>query len=168
MKVVLVSAVSLDGKIGRDSSDKLEWVSQENKRFFGQVSRKAGAVVLGHNTFKAIEQPLKERLVVVLASKPEEEESILGEVEFTNRSPEEVLSSLETRGFSEVVLGGGRKVNSSFLKENLIDEIWLIFEPIVLGKGINLFEEEVSLSRFKLLGMEKLESGLAVLKYGRG
>lgn len=168
MKVVLVSAVSLDGKIGRDSYDKLEWVSRENKKFFGQVTRKAGAVIFGRKTFETIGRPLKERLVIVLTSKPEEGRPVSGEVEFTDESPEEVLSGLESRGFSEVILGGGRRLNSLFLKRSLVDEIWLVFEPIVLGEGIGLLEEEVPFSRFKLLRVGKLGNNLIVLKYGRG
>lgn len=167
MKVVLVSALSLDGKIGRDSLDKLDWVSLESKQFFGQVSRKAGAVILGHNTFKTIKKPLKGRLLVVLTSKPEKAKSAPGKVEFTNQSPGKILATLEARGFEEVVPGGGRKTNSLFLRENLIDEIWLVVEPVVLGMGIGLFEEGVPGLEFKLLEVEKIGYRLVRLKYGR-
>ena len=33
------------------------------------------------------------------------------------------LKNLEKRGFSKVFIGGGRKINTLFLKENLIDEL---------------------------------------------
>lgn len=167
MKVILVSAVSLDAKIGRDFFDKLDWVSLENKQFFGQASRRAGVVILGHNTLKTIKKPLKGRLVVVLTSKPEKEKPVPGKVEFTNQAPGKILAALEARGFKEAILGGGRKINSLFLKENLIDEIWLVVEPVVLGKGIGLFEEGVPGLEFKLLEVEKIGHRLVGLKYGR-
>ena len=167
MKAILVSALSLDGKIGRDSADRLDWVSSENKGFFGRVSREAGAVVFGHKTFKAIKKPLKERLVVVLTSRPEEKESTPGRVEFTDQEPEEILANLEKRGFEKVIVGGGQEINRLFLGKDLVDEIWLVIEPVVLGGGLDLFSLEDSETRFKLLAMEKINHSLAVLKYGR-
>jgi len=167
MKTVLLSAVSLDGKIARDSFDKLGWVSRENKKFFAKVTRKAGVVIVGHNTFKLIGKPLEDRLLVVLASKPWAEETKPGKVEFTNDSPTKLLKGLKKRGFKEVFIGGGRKINTLFLKQNLLDEIWLVYEPLILGKGIGLFEEGISSSRFKLKEGKKLSSGLLLLKYER-
>ena len=97
MKVILLSAVSLDGKIARGAFDKLDWVSGENKKFFAKVTRKAGVVIIGHNTFKVIGKPLEERLLKVLASKPWEEKKIPGKIEFTNSSPVEIQKGLRER-----------------------------------------------------------------------
>lgn len=167
MKTILISAVSLDGKIAQGSLDNLVWVSKENKKFFAKVTRRAGVVIIGHNTFKAIERPLEGRLLVVLASKHWEEEAIPGIVEFTNDPPTKILKDLEKKGFKEVFIGGGRKINTLFLKENLLDEIWLVIEPVILGKGIGLFEEGVSSLRFGLKESKKLNRNLLLLKYGR-
>lgn len=165
MKTILLCAVSLDGKIARDSFDKLAWVSRENKKFFAQVTRKTGIVIIGHNTYQLIKKPLKGRLLLVLASKPWEEKEIPGQIEFTNDSPTEILKNLEKRGFKRVFLGGGRKINTLFLKQNLIDEIWLVYEPVILGKGIGLFEEEKFDISCSLLSVSKIAKEIFLVKY---
>lgn len=167
MKTILLCAVSLDGKIARNSFDKLDWVSQANKKFFAQVTRKAGIVLVGNNTFKAIGRPLPERLLIVLTTRPGDEKEIPGKVEFTNSSPREILKNLEGRGFKRVFVAGGRKINTLFLKENLLDEIWLVIEPIILGQGIGLFEEGTESLPLKFCEIKRLNSGLVFLKYER-
>lgn len=167
MKTILLCAVSLDGKIARGSFDKLAWVSRENKKFFAQVTRKTGIVIVGNNTFKAIGKPLPGRLLIVLTTKPEKEKEKLGKVEFTNNSPRKILKGLEERGFKRVFVAGGRKTNTLFLKKNLLDEIWLVVEPIILGQGIGLFEEEVKPLQLKPCEIKRLNSSIVLLKYER-
>ena len=39
-----------------------------------------------------------------------------------------------------VVVTGGSKMNSSFAKSGLIDEVILNVEPVIIGEGIPLFD----------------------------
>ena len=47
---------------------------------------------------------------------------------------------MDGRGFNTVILAGGSTINGLFLKENLINEIWLTVEPRVFGEGLSLFK----------------------------
>ena len=55
---------------------------------------------------------------------------------------------------------------TSFLKEQLIDEVWLTIEPKIFGTGGNfVIEEELDID-LKLLSCEKVnEQGTLITKY---
>ena len=61
---------------------------------------------------------------------------------------------------------GGPHVATSFLKEQLIDELWLTFEPKIFGTGGN-FATDVNLDiNLHLIHCEKVnEQGTLITKY---
>lgn len=56
-------------------------------------------------------------------------------------------------------------VNSLFMKEGLIDEIYLDVEPIIFGKGIPLFTSEDFEYNFQMLDFKKLNENTIQLHY---
>ena len=72
---------------------------------------------------------------------------------------------LEEKGFSNVFIAGGGQINSSFVKEGLIDEIYLDVEPLVFGKGIKVFAEADFEFELKLLEVNKLNTDTVQLHY---
>ena len=56
------------------------------------------------------------------------------------KGPKEALEFLDKKKFNVAVVSGGAKLNTSFIKENLVDEVILDVEPKILGKGIKLFD----------------------------
>ena len=42
MKLILLMAVTLDGKTGKDSEHFFDWTEQEDKKFFVQITKKPG------------------------------------------------------------------------------------------------------------------------------
>jgi dihydrofolate reductase len=67
-------------------------------------------------------------------------------------------------GFAEVALIGGSNINTFFAKENLIDELWITIEPIIFGKGLNLFTQEIRMD-LEILSIENLNKNTLLLKY---
>ena len=45
MKVTMLMALTVDGKIGKDAYHFTDWTGREDKRMFKQISLKAGATV---------------------------------------------------------------------------------------------------------------------------
>ncbi len=78
-------------------------------------------------------------------------------------SPHKALEILA--GHDEVIVAGGGKLNSSFLAEGLVDEIYLDIEPIVLGQGIPLFKERDFLHHLQLVGQKKFGQDVLQLHY---
>lgn len=56
-------------------------------------------------------------------------------------------------------------MNSSFLKERLIDEIYLDVEPIILSNGIKLFADAEFESKLELIEIKKISKDEVQLHY---
>jgi dihydrofolate reductase len=63
---------------------------------------------------------------------------------------------------------GGLSVAATLMKHDLIDEYWFLVQPVILGKGRNLFERLDSSIHLKLADTRKLNSGVVVLHYKKG
>jgi dihydrofolate reductase len=79
--------------------------------------------------------------------------------------PQEALEILEKQGFEKALVAGGGKTNRSFLKENLIDEIYLDVEPMIYGEGISLFNSTNSKLDLELIGQKMLNKNTIQLHY---
>lgn len=166
MKIILMAAMTLDGKIARHASHFVDWSSREDKKLFYTTSKRTGVIIVGHNTYKTFPSPLPGRLHVVLTTNVEGKAGIPGQVEFTSDPPERIVAALESRGYTEAVLTGGAQINSLFLKADLVNELWLTVEPLIFGLGIELFGGLEFDKRATLLSMERLnEGGSVLLKY---
>jgi len=60
---------------------------------------------------------------------------------FTNKTPQEVVSMAEEQKFKQIMLIGGMELVTSFMKEDLIDEIWLSVHPILIGNGLSIMDK---------------------------
>jgi dihydrofolate reductase len=155
MKVILIAALTIDGKIGLHSEHFPDWTEQADKKMFMQISKNAGVIIIGSKTFDTFGAPLPGRKHIVMTRNPARR-SETGMVTFTNQKPAEILSDLEKKGYTEVILGGGSRIYTLFATEGLIDEILVTISPKVFGTGISLFSDTVlldlSLIEFRKLG----------------
>ena len=161
IKVFLIAAVSADGFIAKDSQHSpMYWSSKADKKRFIELTKKAGVVVMGSSTYKTIGQPLKERLNIVYSKNQS-----FPDVEMTQKSPNELITDLENRGFKEVAICGGSHIYTMFMKAGLIDTVYLTIEPVLFGKGVTIFNDDLHFS-LKLLSSQVSEtSGSLLLEY---
>lgn len=165
MKVILMMAMTLDGKIAKNSGHFANWTSQADKKSFVAETKAAGVILMGRQTYETIGRPLPGRLNIVMTQSPEKFESMPGELEYTNLSPEKVLEELATRGFETLILGGGSKINSLFLEKGLINELLLTIEPKLFGNGLSLFKDiDIDLD-LELLEINSLSDNVLQLRY---
>ncbi len=142
MKLTMLMAMTLDGKIGKNPDHFPDWTGKADKKLFVELTRKAGVVIMGSKTFDTIGIPLPGRKNIILTrdkSRKSEWDNLL----FTDASPKEIVANLEKEGFSEAILAGGAKINSLFAEENLIDEIIVTISPKIFGTGMSLFSSEI-------------------------
>ncbi len=164
MKVILYLAQTANGYIAKEN-DSTPWSKEEFTAFYSFV-KKARNLVIGKKTFLLMKNgelgncgyPLT---VVVTRS--------LKKVSYKNsmaaKSPKEALKILRKRGFRQAVIGGGSRLATSFLKQGLIDEIYLDIEPLILGKGIQIFQKGDIMSKLKLIKTTRLSKDTIRLHY---
>ena len=158
----MMMAITVDGKIAKDTKQFANWTSREDKKLFVEVSKQHGVIMMGENTFNTFPSPLKNRLNVVF-TRLESPNSIEG-VKWVSGDPGLVLKELESLGYSSALLGGGSFLNSLFLKEKLITEIILTVEPKLFGSGLSLFNQDFDIN-LELLEMKKLNDNTIMLRY---
>lgn len=169
MRVILVMVATIDGKITKWEEEGVNWASLEDASYFRQLVEKNNLFVMGRKTFEvARPKPQAGKLRIVISTKPSDfaQMAIADQLEFTNDSPRELVSRLKKQGFATMIVLGGSSINTTFLKESLIDELWLTVEPRIFGSGkalTLLVNFDISL---KLISMEKLnDQGTLLLKY---
>lgn len=165
MRTILMMAITLDGKIAKHTTQLADWTSKADKKLFIAETKKSGVIIMGKTTYDTIGHPLPGRLNVIMDLEPDTSKNIAGSLEFTNTQPKELIKELESRGFGSIILGGGATINGLFLKENLIDEIWLTIEPKIFGTGLDLFRGvDVNLD-LGLIEVKNLDENVIQVRY---
>jgi len=159
-------AQTVDGKIAKSINDNsLNWTSLEDKKHFGEVTKQIGTVIMGSKTYEAMGQKaLKNRKLIIMTSNPKKYETKEG-VEFFTGTPEELVKNLESAGVDHVVLAGGARLNNSFMKDKLVDELLITVEPLIWGNGISIFEGEQIDAKLELIEIAKLNQDTLLLHY---
>ena len=163
MDVILLMAMTLDGKIARNSAQPVDWSGQEDKDYFVKITKEAGVMIMGSKTFDTIGKPLPLRKNIVM-TRSKERQSQDDNLIFTDQSPKEILQKLSDEGYEKVTLIGGAVINSLFAKENLITEIHVTVVPVLFGEGLSLFDKAME-SRLELMENKVLNSNHLLLKY---
>lgn len=157
IKVSLIAAITLDGFIAKNAHHSALWTSKADKKRFVEITKRAGVIVMGSTTYKTIGKPLKDRVNIVY-SKSENFEG----AEMTKDSPKDLLKKLEERKFKEVAICGGSQIYTMFMKAGVVNTLYLTIEPIVFGKGITMFNEDLQYF-LKLKPSTMSESGGSLL-----
>lgn len=156
-------ACSIDGRISLSSNTLPTFTSKEDWEFFQKALSKADAVISGHNTYKVAKERLDKRNTFVLTSKVK---TIIekGNVKFIN--PKYVdLKKLFSK-YKSVAIVGGAHVYQSMLSLGLIDEIYVTIEPVILGRGKEMFIDGKKNTNLKLISTKKLnKKGTMLLRY---
>lgn len=64
MKVTLLMAMTLDGKIGKSHDHFPDWTGKADKTLFVRLTKKAGVIIMGSKTFDTIGRPLPNRKIL--------------------------------------------------------------------------------------------------------
>ncbi len=155
----IIAAISADGFIARDAHHPAFWTSKEDKKRFVELTKRAGVVVMGSTTYKTLPRPLAERVNIVYTRSKQFEGA-----ETTQLDPKALVDSLEARGFKELAICGGAEIYNMFLQAKAVRKIYLTIEPIIFGKGITLFKDDVNY-KLELMNLSKTETGTVMLEY---
>ena len=167
MRTIIYMGVSANGYIAKENGNS-EFTSDEDLKGFYDQSKSAGNIILGKNTYiEAVKYgyfPFPDALNIIVSHQDIHNE--WGDnVLVTDKSPKDILRMLEAKDFKTAFVAGGGQLNSSFLKENLVDEIYLDVEPLIFGKGIRVFAESDFEYDLDLMEVNKLNADTVQLHY---
>lgn len=87
---------------------------------------------------------------------------------FLNAAPAEALrQAVAAAGGKDVRIGGGASVARDFLKAGLVDSLHVAIAPILLGRGIRLWDDLRGLEAGYMVKAETAESGTVHLTFHR-
>lgn len=168
MKLILMMAQTLDGRIGKNSRQNADWTTKADKKAFVAETKKHGVIIMGRTTFEAMGgRPLPNRLNLILSQQPEKyaDKAQPGLLEFIKGTPQEVCDYLAAKNYQTAILGGGAKTNAMFLKAGVIDEILMTIEPKIFGIGLNFTEGEEFDLNLELLESKELGDNAVQIHY---
>jgi len=179
MKVSVYIASTLDGFIAREDG-ALDWLpgsdgnidpALEGEDFgFNTFFSDVDTVIMGRNTFEFVSSAsdwfyANKKVVVLSSSMTCLPPFLPSSVCLHSGSPEALVSKLNTEGTQHIYVDGGQTIQR-FLNAGLIDEITITTVPVLIGKGIPLFDglrEDVTLQH---LTTTSFINGLVQTKYG--
>ena len=75
------------------------------------------------------------------------------------------IIKLKSQNGKDILVYGGASLDSSLIKENLIDEFYLFVNPIVMGNGKNIFKDIKEIQKLSLIESKVFDYGLVLLHY---
>jgi dihydrofolate reductase len=184
-KIIVLSFISLDGVIQapggpeEDTSGGFEyggWVAPYADEVSGKIMQKQMEptdILLGRKTFDIFASYWPEHadywpgindVTKYVFSNTIKKSDWKNTVFLTNLADIEKLKDSEG---SDIKVWGSGELVRLLLKHDLVDELWLKIYPVLLGKGKNLFDDEILPSAFKLTESIVTPGGVIAANYKR-
>ena len=171
-KIILYIAASIDGYIAGPNGE-IDWlhsIDNPDKLDFGYTKfyKSIDTTIMGNSTYKQILSfgvnfPYPEKTNFVFTNNRSESDT--DHVKFVNSDLEKFVIDLKNSSGKNIWLIGGGKTNSFFFNNNFIDEIILTTIPIILGRGIPLFEDSVGKKKMRMSKIKSYNCGIVQCIY---
>jgi|GEM_PF-4110446 len=161
LNITIFMAISVDGFIVGKNGET-PWSDEEWKNYQTYL-KKSDCLIIGRTTYDIMENDgdfdaLGNPNVIVVTTTPIE--NVL-----CSNSPEGAIEIAKQQNWKNIIVGGGKILNSYFIKNNTAQYLHLDIEPVVLNGGLKLFEEENDVKTLSLLNSETLNSGTISIDY---
>jgi len=167
-KVILGLGISLDGYIARPDGS-VDFLFMPKDYSMGPFFKTIDTAVLGRKTH---DDGLKmggsfgggiKYFVFSKTLPPGMRNGVL----VTHDSPGAVIAEIRKSPGKHIWLMGGGELIRDFLKEDLVDELYLGVVPVLIGEGIPLFPSGFPQREFDLIDNKSYSRGLIALRYTR-
>ncbi|CAF3760210.1 unnamed protein product [Rotaria sp. Silwood1] len=145
-KVILYTAVSIDGFIAREDGN-IDWLSSYNNENNDDH---------GYNSFY-------ENIDITLIGRKTYQQILSFPCHFPYSDKKNY--QLKSQPGKDIWLVGGAQLNKTLLNLGLLDEMILTIIPVVLGKGIHLFGQQSIEQQFKYSDTKIFPTGCVQIKY---
>jgi len=146
-KIILSVAVSLDGFIEGPKGD-YDWCPPPAKKEMADFLSGIDTIFMGRKSYELAGTKMfkgKEHYVFsdTLNDKTKG-------IYIIRRNMLKTVNLMQLEKGKDIWLFGGANLITTFINENLVDEMWLAFVPIILGGGTPLFQNISTRKKYKL------------------
>jgi len=169
-KVILGVSMSLDGRIAR-ANGGLDFLRTPREHPIGAFFAPMDTAIMGRKTLDAGlrmtggKLPKTAMKIYVMSRTTEPGER--GGVIFVNEPLGAFVARLRKQSGTDIWLMGGGELAREFLRDDLVDEMYLGIAPVLLGEGIPLFPIGFRQREFALTENKSHSEGLVTLRYER-
>ena len=169
-KVVLGLGISLDGYIARPDG-AVDFLFMPKDYSMGPFFATIDTAIMGRKTYDvalkmgggAFSDTKMKNYVFSHSQPPGERDGVT----FVNESPKSFVEKLRKRPGKNIWHMGGGELARDFLKEDLVDELYIGIVPVLIGEGLPLFPSSFPQREFSLLENKTFSKGMIALKYAR-
>jgi dihydrofolate reductase len=169
-KIVLGLGISLDGYIARPNGD-VDFLFMPKDYSMGPFFATIDAAIMGRKTLdvalrmgsNSFKDSKMATYVMSRTKPPGERDGLI----YTNQSPATLVAEIRKRPGKNIWMMGGGELAREFLKEDLVDELYIGVVPVLIGEGIPLFPPGFPQREFTLLENKTFSKGMIALKYAR-
>lgn len=168
-KVVLGLGISLDGYIARPDG-AVDFLFMPKDYSMGPFFATIDTAIMGRKTYEdALKMGggfggSKMKTYVFSHSQPPGERR---GVTFVSQSPKAFVDKLRKPPGKNIWLMGGGELARDFLKDDVVDELYIGVVPVLIGEGRPLFPSVFPQREFALLENKTFSKGMIALKYAR-
>jgi dihydrofolate reductase len=170
-KIILYIAASLDQRIA-EPDGSLEWLTgvpnpQKTNGKYKDLLASIDTVLIGGRAYRELLNmeviwPYQEQMTYVVSRHNWGDED---NIRFITDNVIETITALRNEQGKDILLVGGGELTSILLAANLIDEMQITYIPVILGKGMPLFPEQPTESKWKLIKSIGYDSGIIKVDY---
>ena len=163
IEIDIYLVMSLDGIVAvNESQDISAYSSREDRLFFLDSLKRYDSMLMGKSCYVKDAPPGIRRIILThnppAAHSPQDY--------YLSGHPRDIYRKMASMGCKKTALIGGPGTCFEFLKEGLVDGLYLSVEPVTLGQGLRLFTSQSLLTHWTLKDIKKLnEEGTLVLHY---
>ena len=166
--VVLGVGISLDGYIARPDG-AVDFLFMPKDYSMKEFMDSIDTAIMGRKTYDIARQMGGSfgggtaHYVFSRSHPPGERDGVV----FVNETPSAVVERIRAKRGKNIWLMGGGELARDFLKEDLVDELYLGVVPVLIGEGLPLFPPGFPQRNFKLVENKTFSRGLVTLTYKR-
>ncbi len=183
-KIVMFNMVSLDGYFAGPNGD-ISWhnVDHEFNEFAIKQTPSFGALIFGRKTYDLMASywPTKEvikrdpvvarimnsihKIVFSKSLKEKKETDVWKNVQLLKEIKPQVFNKLKKQSGRDMAIFGSGEIVQQFTNLGLIDEFRLMINPVILGKGKQMFANLENKLNLKLINTRTFKNGNILLVY---
>lgn len=168
-KITIEMACSINGMIASRQGEE-EFLSDRGWEIMLEFLKNYDVLVWGRKTFESVmtwgdeyTKDLQNINMIILSSNSDKK--LKSKNIFFAKSIKDCLKIAKEKNFNKIFISGGAKTNTDFLKQGIVDEVIINYNPVIVTDGINLFTEEDLINKLELKNIIREKEDIVQIRY---